>query len=137
MVLKKKIKMLVDLFILIALPMQIVCGRIGAALHEWLGIVIFLLFLLHHGLNWRWYKSLFQGRYSAVRLGSLFVNVLLFVLMFAVPVSGLARAEHSSFLHMISVTDAGAFHSVAAYLICVLIVIHVGMHGAVMRYAKK
>lgn len=129
--------MLVDLFILIALPMQIVCGRIGAALHEWLGIAVFLLFLLHHGLNWRWYKNLLGGRYSAVRLGSLLVNVLLFVLMFAVPVSGLARAEHVSFLHMIHVSDAGQLHLVTAYGICVLIAIHVGMHGVVMHYAKK
>lgn len=132
---KKKIKMLVDLLMLIALPMQIVCGRIGTALHEWLGIAVFLLFLLHHGLNWRWYKNLFGGRYSAVRLGSLLVNVLLFVLMFAVPVSGLARAEHVSFLHMIHVSDAGQLHLVTAYGICVLIAIHVGMHGAVMHGA--
>lgn len=130
---KKKVKMLVDLFILIALPMQIVCGRIGAALHEWLGVAVFLLFLLHHGLNWRWYKNLFGGRYSAVRLGSLLVNVLLFVLMFAVPVSGLARAEHVSFLHRIQVYDERVFHPAAAYLICVLITIHVGLHGAVMH----
>lgn len=134
---KKKLKMLVDLLLLIALPVQIVCGRTGAALHEWLGAAVFLLFLLHHGLNRNWYKSLFQGRYSAVRLGSLLVNVLLFVFMFLVPVSGLAMAEQVSFLHMIHVSDAGAFHSVAAYLICVLIVIHVGMHGVVMHGVKK
>jgi len=129
--------MLVDLFILIALPMQIVCGRIGKAQHEWLGVAVFLLFLLHHGLNWRWYKNLFRGRYSAVRLGSLLVNVLLFVLMFLVPMSGLTMAEYIPLLHTFREAGAGSFHSVAAYLICVLIMIHIGMHGAVMRGAKK
>ena len=79
-------------------------------LHEWLGIAVFLLFLLHHGLNWRWYKNLLGGRYSAVRLGSLLVNVLLFALMFAVPVSGLARAEHVSLLHSILGFDVSFKH---------------------------
>ena len=65
------------------------------------------------------------------------MNVLLFVLMFAVPVSGLARAEHVSLLHRIQVYDERVFHSAAAYMICVLIAIHVGMHGVVMRGAKK
>lgn len=123
------------MLILIALPVQLFCRPTGAALHEWLGVAVFLLFLLHHGLNWRWYKNLYQGSYSAMRLGSLLVNVLLFVLMFLVLMSGLAMAEYVMLLHTFWEADAGSFHSVAAYLIFVLIVIHVGMHGVVMRGA--
>ena len=32
--------------------------------HEWLGTVLFALFILHHILNFGWYKSIFKGKYS-------------------------------------------------------------------------
>lgn len=129
--------MVVDLLLLISLPLQIVYGRAGAALHEWIGIVVFLLFLLHHGLNWKWYKNLFQGRYSAMRLWNLLVNVLLLGLMFIVPVSGLAMVKQISFVHWFRISGAKLIHSAAAYGICVLIAFHVWMHGALMHLAKK
>ena len=41
--------------------------RIGGAVHEWLGISIFVLFVLHHILNIKWTRALFKGRYSAFK----------------------------------------------------------------------
>lgn len=40
----------------------------GNKLHEWLGIILFALFILHHILNMKWYKGIFKGKYSAVRI---------------------------------------------------------------------
>lgn len=34
---------------------------IGEALHEWLGIGMLLLFVLHHILNASWYRNLRRG----------------------------------------------------------------------------
>lgn len=53
----------------------------GEAEHEWLGISVFILFLLHNGLNWRWYKNLFKGKYTATRIYKLVVNIVLWALM--------------------------------------------------------
>ena len=36
--------------------------------HEWLGIAAGVLFVLHNVLNYKWYKSLFKGKYHATRL---------------------------------------------------------------------
>lgn len=33
----------------------------GDAAHEWAGAGMFLLFILHHILNRRWYRVLFRG----------------------------------------------------------------------------
>ena len=49
----------------------------GVLRHERLGIVLFILLLLHNALNFRWYKSLFTGPYNARRLIWAAVNLLL------------------------------------------------------------
>lgn len=33
-------------------------------IHEWIGIGILLLFLIHHGLNLQWLRALPKGRYA-------------------------------------------------------------------------
>lgn len=37
------------------------------ALHEWLGLSLFVLVLVHNALNYRWYAVLARGRYNALR----------------------------------------------------------------------
>ena len=37
----------------------------GDTAHEWVGAGLFLLFILHHVLNWRWWTGLFKRKYTA------------------------------------------------------------------------
>ena len=39
----------------------------GETLHEWFGVGMTVLLIVHHVLNFRWYKSLFKGKYNAYR----------------------------------------------------------------------
>ena len=41
---------------------------IGSSLHEWIGLAMFVLFVCHHLLNRGWYKNLFRGSYTPMRL---------------------------------------------------------------------
>ena len=50
----------------------------GNSLHEWLGVTLFLLFIIHHILNLKWYRGLFKGKYTASRVLMATVNFLLF-----------------------------------------------------------
>ena len=50
------------------LMLLMVFERVGQAAHEWIGIGIFLLFILHHILNRNWSKNLFRGNYSPIRI---------------------------------------------------------------------
>ena len=45
--------------------------------HEWLGITAGMFFILHNVLNYKWYKSLFKGKYNAIRIVRTAVNILL------------------------------------------------------------
>ena len=51
----------------------------SGALHEWLGVGLFVCFLAHNILNRRWYKSLLKGRYTSLRILQTAINLLLII----------------------------------------------------------
>ena len=54
-------KRAVDLLMTFAFLALMACSLIGEAAHEWIGAGEFLLFLPHHGLNWKWLRHLFAA----------------------------------------------------------------------------
>ena len=50
----------------------------GETAHEWVGAGMFLLFIAHHILNGSWYKNLFRGRYTPVRILDVYKRQVLF-----------------------------------------------------------
>ena len=62
---------------------------IGDRAHEWLGAGMFVLWILHHLLNLRWWTHLTKGRYSLVRTLSLLINLALFAAVLTTMVSGI------------------------------------------------
>lgn len=54
---KMMLKMGLDLVMTVLLLCQMAYMLIGEAAHEWMGAAMFVLFLLHHVLNWRWYPE--------------------------------------------------------------------------------
>ena len=61
-------KRIVDLLLTIALLLMMSYSLIGEAVHEWIGVGMFLLFIAHILLNRRWIGSVGKGRYSAYRI---------------------------------------------------------------------
>ena len=78
---KRKIQNLIDIIMAALLPVLMGYSLLGEDVHEWVGIVMFVLFLFHNGLNWKWHKNLFHGKYSGMRLLGTAVNILIFLLM--------------------------------------------------------
>lgn len=67
---KMKYKQVVKLIIDIAMYLIFVAlmqEHLWDGLHEWLGIALFALFIAHTILNFRWYQSLFKGKYIPTR----------------------------------------------------------------------
>ena len=78
-VVKKVIKIAVDavMFVLFLLLMEY--HLLPKDVHEWLGISVFVLFIAHNALNYKWYAVLFKGKYTALRIVQTVVNFLLLV----------------------------------------------------------
>ena len=55
---KTTVKMCVDAGMTAALLLLMTYELIGDKIHEWLGVGMFVLFVLHHVLNRRWWAGL-------------------------------------------------------------------------------
>ncbi|MDE5620276.1 MAG: hypothetical protein K2I80_07120, partial [Ruminococcus sp.] len=58
-------KVVLDILMLMAMPVLMAYMLAGEVIHEWLGTGIFVLFILHHILNFQWIKNIFRGKYTA------------------------------------------------------------------------
>lgn len=68
MQLKRKIQILVDLVMTVMLPLLMAYSLIGEAFHEWIGMAMFVMFILHHEMNLRFIASLAKGKYTPNRI---------------------------------------------------------------------
>lgn len=111
----------------------------GNSLHEWLGVTLFLLFIVHHILNFKWYKGLFKGKYTASRVLMAAVNLLLFAAMVGMMISGIMLSrEVFSFLNLRAGMFGRRLHMVSTAWGFCLMAAHVGLHwGMVVAMMKK
>ena len=127
---KRNIRMATDIVMTILLPILMAYSLVGEAVHEWIGIVMFLLFIVHQALNRQWYKNLLRGSYAPIQILSTAINLLLVIIMIALSVSGIMMAKHTfGFIHFRSgIASARLIHLLASYWGFVLMSLHLGLH---------
>lgn len=94
MTVKRSIQIVTDFLMLLFLPLLMAYSLIGEVAHECFGVAIIVMFLCHHLLNRNWYKALIKGKYSKIKILNVVVNFLLFIIMAALAVSGIAASKH-------------------------------------------
>lgn len=133
----KKALLILKIFVDIAMTALLLCimgyHLFGEVVHEWLGISIFVLFLIHNGLNWRWYKNLFKGKYTSTRIYKLIVNIILWGLMICNIISAmLISTEVFVFLNMNGNLMMGRqLHLFATMWTFVFMSLHLGNHFSI------
>ena len=112
----------------------------GDTAHEWVGAGLFLLFILHHILNWRWWSGLFKGKYTAVRILQTAINLLALAAMAGLMASGvILSSKVFAFLHIRGhMAFARRLHMAASYWGFLLMAAHLGLHwGMLLGMARK
>lgn len=119
-----------DAVMLILLMLLMTYELIGEATHEIIGIAMFVCVAVHQALNWRWYRNLGKGRFSAARVLQTAVNLALLVDLTMQFVSGVILSRHALAFLPIHGGRFGArsFHVVGAYWGMALMAFHLGMH---------
>ena len=111
----------------------------GEVLHEWIGIGMTILVILHQILNRKWYSAVFRGKYNPYRKMTTAVNILL-VLSFAMTaLSGMSMSSHAvPFLYGLApVSLARRMHLAMSHWSFVLMGLHLGLHIPVMTAKMK
>lgn len=140
MIPKKAFKIIVDLAMTVMLPVLMAYALVGEAAHEWVGISMFVVFIIHQVLNYRWHQNLLKGRYSALRILGTVINILIFAIMISLMVSGIMMSRHVfTFLDINGgASFARTMHLFASYWGFALMLVHLGLHwGMLMGSAKK
>lgn len=112
----------------------------GNKVHEILGVITFILFIIHHILNIKWYKTISKGKYNFKRTFILIINTLLFISMLGMMISGIMiSATVFEFLNIKTTMFARNLHMISTSWGFVLIAIHLGLHlnTMLLKWNKK
>ena len=141
---KQIVKIAVDIAMTAILLLLMTYELIGQVSHELLGIIMFVLFILHHILNSRWTKNLIKGKYTALRTQQTVLVVLVLFSMAVSIFSGVMLSRHIfSFLPSGNgLSFARNLHMLSAYWGFVFMSLHLGFHwnmmmGTAKRLTKK
>ena len=117
---------------MVLLPLLMAYSLIGETFHEVIGTLIFVLFIVHHVLNRKWYGALFtpkrtgemssghfyrKGKYNTRRIFQTALDMLLLVFMLLQPISGILMSKHLyTFLPVLPISaQARSIHMLLAY----------------------
>lgn len=133
------IKICVDIVMMILFLLLMEYHLVSDAAHEWLGISLFVLFLIHNILNYKWYLVLFKGKYGAVRIIQTIINFLLWIAMLGCIVSAMSISAHVfNWMNISAVSFGRKLHLAATVWAFFLMSLHLGFHWAMfVGKAKK
>lgn len=140
MLMKRKIKILIDIAMIIMLPVLMAYLLVGEKIHEWVGTVMFFLFISHHILNYYWLKNITKGRYDKIRILRTIINACLMIIMLMLVISGVVMSKYV-FVELPfggGIGKVRLIHLLASHWGLVLMSLHLGLHWSIfMEIAKK
>ena len=136
---KQILKIVTDIAMTVILLLLMAYSLVGEKAHEWLGISMFVLFILHHVLNNKWSRSVFKGRYTPYRILQTTFVVLALASMLGSMVSGIILSRNTfSFLLITGGSSwARMLHLLSAYWGFAFISLHLGLHWSMMMGMVK
>ncbi len=133
-------KITVDIGMTLLLMLLMAFELIGRTAHEWIGVGMFALFIVHHILNRKWTENLFHGRYTPYRILQTVSAGLVFLAMMGLMVSAvLSSREVFTFLPIRGGRSLGRMlHMICSYWGFLLFSFHLGLHwNMIMGMARQ
>lgn len=131
---KTIIKRILDIVLTVALLILMSMQVTGQLSHEWIGIVMFALVILHHILNRKYYAAIFKGKYTPVRVFQLIINTLLLLTFICTPITGMMMSRYATpFMNgLLKASLVRQLHLALSHWSFVLMGIHLGVHFGII-----
>ena len=125
----KKIRIIINILMYI-LFIILMGHHISANLiHEILGTTLFILFIIHQILNYKYYKTIFKGKYNKKRIVLLIIDLLLLISMIGMIVSAVNISSNVfSFLNIETKIWGRKLHMLSTSWGFILMSMHIGLH---------
>ena len=133
------VKRIVDAVMSVLLLVLMAYQVTDEAAHEWIGMCMTVLVIIHQILNRKWYSALLKGKYNIYRTLSTVINVLLILSFALTAFSGMSMSGHAvPFLYgMAPISFARRTHLSMSHWSFVLMGLHLGMHIPAMMSGMK
>lgn len=133
-----KAKIILDVGMTLLFLLQMAYHLIGDSLHEWLGMILLVLLILHNILDWKWYAGLRKGKYTLVRVIHTAINLLLLLVCTGIMVSAMMLSSTATVLFHLNTAMLGRkLHMLFTSWGFVLMSAHVGLHWHMVVNAVK
>ena len=135
----KHFKHIVDVLLGVGLLLLMSYQVTGEAGHEWTGIVMTVLMILHQILNRKWYAALFKGKYTPLRAVQTLANAALVICFVPTALCGINMSVHAvPFLSEFMRASLGRrLHLTLSHWCFVLMGLHLGLHIPAMLHGVK
>ena len=134
MLTRRVVDVLMTILLLLLMSLQIM----EQVTHEYIGFAMIAVVVTHQYLNRKWFTTLFTGRYGAVRVLSLVINLALITAFILSAISGMIISETFLFIDLEDFTEWGrTVHVASSYWAFVLMGFHVGMHWGMIACHVK
>ncbi len=132
-------KRIVDAIMTVLLLCLMAYQVTGEMAHEWIGMGMTALVIVHQILNRKWYCTLFKGKYNAYRVLTAAINALLLCCFVLTAFCGMSMSGYAvPFLYgMAPVSFARRMHLSMSHWAFVLMGLHLGMHIPAMTEGLK
>ena len=127
---RNNLKTIIDVSMTVLLLCLMAYQVTGEALHEWIGIGMTVILIIHHVLNMKWYSALFKGKYNGYRIITTVINALLLISIVLTAFCGMSMSNHAvPFLYgMTDMVFARTVHLGMSYWSFILMGLHIGLH---------
>ncbi len=124
------VKRIIDTAMTVLLLFLMAYQVTGETAHEWIGIGMTVLVIVHQILNRKWYGALFKGKYNPYRILSAVLNILLLLSFALTAFCGMSMSGHAvPFLYgMAPVSFVRRMHLSMSHWSFVLMGLHLGLH---------
>ena len=133
------IKRIVDAVMAVLLLLLMAYQVTGEMAHEWIGMGMTVLVIIHQILNRKWYGALFKGKYNPYRSITTVLNILLIASFALTAFCGMSMSGYAvPFLYgMAPVSFVRRMHLSMSHWAFVLMGLHLGMHIPAMTAGLK
>ena len=105
-------------------------GLFNGLVHEILGIVLFVLWIVHVVWNRAWIKGVLKGKYNALRIVRTAINAGVIVCVLFLMISGVMLSNHV--FAWLGIESGASFartaHMLASHWYLVFVSLHIGLH---------
>lgn len=133
------VKRIVDVALTVTLLLLMAFQVTEQLAHEWLGITMFVLTIIHQILNRKYYAAIFKGKYHPLRIFQLIVNILLLLSFLCTALSGMMMSRFATpFMNgILPSTIVRQGHLALSHWSFVLMGLHLGLHFGIITSRLK